>query len=154
MNDLSAIPTEDLLAEFARRTAGDLAHFVAGRAKRSEPMPRTVESGKVVVAVVAEKFAVSEADIMGERRTARLARARQVAMAGLWQAGFSVGEVGYFFGRTHGTVTLAIRRTGAHRPTDESPHGPRRTAPHVRSGDSPPPATDTRISPTPVLKRP
>lgn len=150
MNDLSKIPTEYLLAEFSRRTACDFAPFVAGRAKRSEPMPRTVESGKVVVAAVAEKFGFSEEDIMGQCRTARLARARQVAMAGLWQAGFSLCEVGYFFGRAHGTILQAIRRTGALRLTADPGHGQGRTAPQVRAGDTAPPATDTGKTTTPA----
>lgn len=150
MNDLSAIPAEDLAGEIARRLAEESQAFVAGRAKRCEPLPRTAQCGKSVVAVVARKYGYPVESIMGRRRTARLARARQVAMAALWQAGFSLCEVGFFFGRTHRTISHAIERTGARRPTDESAHAPRRTAPQVRIGDCPSSATDTRISRTPA----
>ncbi len=150
MNDLSSIPLADLAGEISRRLAAESQPFVSGRSKRCDPLPRTVECGKTVVAAVAGKYGYSEDEIMGRRRTARLARARQVAMAALWQAGFSLCEVGYFFGRCHGTVVQAIRRTGATRSTSAATHTPRRTAPRVRSHDPRPPATISRKTATPA----
>lgn len=69
--------------------------------------------GKKITATVAAEFGVSERLIMSRLRTPRVARARQVAMGGMWGAGFSYSEIGRFFGRDHTTVMHAVKLVGA-----------------------------------------
>lgn len=85
----------------------------------------TAENTKsAVVTAVAKKFSLTEDDIMGRRRTERIALARMICMAAVWQAGFSYCVVGRVFKRHHGTVMHAVKKTNAKRECDESEETP------------------------------
>lgn len=110
--DLESIPTTALCKELARRLGEQKAPYVLGQTARKAALG---VAGEAIVAEVSSAFGYTPEQLMGRRRFARLARARQVAMSALWQAGFSTMEVGYHFGRDHGTVIHAIRKTRATR---------------------------------------
>jgi len=65
---------------------------------------------KLIIAGVSDATGVCEASIMGRRRTARIAHARQLAMSLMREAtGLSLMEIGGIFQRDHGTVMHAIK---------------------------------------------
>lgn len=111
MTDLTDMPTAQLIAELKRRESAleaELSSLIDWRS----PAPITcdcAEIGQRIVTEVASKFAVRDHDIMGRRRTPKIARARQTAMVALHQAGYSLCEVGRFFDRDHGTVIHALK---------------------------------------------
>lgn len=113
MSQLSEIPTADLLREIAGRISRASAPYVLDPTERGELIQAW---GAQIVREVASSFGVSVSHIMGRVRSERIAKARQVAMAGLWQLGFSSPEVGKFFSRDHATILHAIKRTRAARP--------------------------------------
>ena len=124
MTDLSTIPLPALCAEVSRREKALEADLAAIKSWR-EPSPVSTACaacGHDTVATVAGKFGVAVADIMGRKRTPKVSRARQVAMAGMHHAGFSLCEIGRFFERDHGTVMHAIKTVKAkHSPPDGQP---------------------------------
>jgi len=112
MNDLTTIPTSELLAELDRRRAVIESELHAMQAWRA-PTTNSVEclvAGKRIVDQVASAFGVAPAEILGRRRTPRVAKARMVAMAGLCHEGFPNDEVAQYFDRDTTTIAHALRR--------------------------------------------
>ena len=108
--NLTGATTEELIAELTTRLRTHCETLRCGTVTYRKSGPA---AGEQIVAVVAREFGVSEGMIMGRLRSKRVARARQVAMSGMWMAGYSYPDVGRFFGRDHGTVMHAVKRTGA-----------------------------------------
>jgi len=112
MSDLTTVPIADLLAELDRRKAtieSELHAMQAWRAPSTNSMDCLI-AGEQVVKKVAEAFGVAPSEILGRRRTPRVAKARMVAMAGLCQAGIPKDEVCKYFDRDLTTVSYALRR--------------------------------------------
>jgi chromosomal replication initiator protein len=64
----------------------------------------------LIFAAVCESTGVSGESLLGRRRTARVAYARQIAMTLVREAtGLSLIEIGGLFDRDHGTVIHAIK---------------------------------------------
>jgi hypothetical protein len=108
--NLSEATTEEIIAELTARLRTHCETLRCGTVTYRKSGPA---AGAEITAVVAREFGVSEGMIMGRLRSKRVARARQVAMSGMWLAGYSYPDVGRFFGRDHGTVMHAVKRTGA-----------------------------------------
>lgn len=108
--NLSEATTEELITELTSRLRTDCETLRCGTVTYRKSAPA---AGEQIVEVVAREFGVSEGMIMGRMRSKRVSRARQVAMSGMWMAGYSYPDVGRFFGRDHGTVMHAVKRTGA-----------------------------------------
>lgn len=72
------------------------------------PVPRNkTEAAKILVSEVAQLHGVSEADILGRRRTQTIARARRDAIQCVKSLGFSYAEAGDWFGRDPDTIRSA-----------------------------------------------
>ena len=76
---------------------------------------RTIDA---VLAAVSEEFEVLAAEIMGRRRTARIADARMVVYWLAWFAGESYSAIGRRLGRDHSTVIAGVRRINTRMRTD------------------------------------
>lgn len=63
-------------------------------------------------------FGVSEADLIGRRRSRRLTPARQAAAYALRRAGLSLVEVGELLRRDHTTIIYSVRQAEARATTD------------------------------------
>lgn len=69
---------------------------------------------QAIIAAVGDAESVHVNEIMGERRTARIAAARQLAMAIIRRdTNLSLVEVGEIFNRDHGTVIHALKAVAA-----------------------------------------
>lgn len=119
--DLKDATTRELLAELAGRIGGVNA---ADRVWHRASCLAISKAGPEVVKLVAERTFVEPEDIMGRSRVADIATARQLAMVMLWRRGFSLVQVGNFFGRHHGTILHAIRRLRATRIATSHPQSP------------------------------
>ena len=74
----------------------------------SQPEPIKIET---IISEVANTYNVSESDILSNRRTASLARARQVAMyIARETTGLSFKQIGENFGKDHSTVLYNVRQ--------------------------------------------
>lgn len=116
MKTLETCTITELAGELARRIAA------GGKMRLGTVCYSAIAEccGREIVMQVAREFGIGVMDVMGRDRRAKVARARQVAMAGMWMAGFTYPEVGRFFERDHVTVMHAVKRTGAIRKTQET----------------------------------
>lgn len=155
MNDLSEIPTEDLLEE------------IALRCRPSDRYVPPAWARPVLSACAAEAGITIERLVMNTSRALRPVIWRSVAMALLAdQTEATLSEIAGIWGTDHSTVQKAVKRVKAQCPHPNAirtflreslsrlrahpGHAPRSTAPQVRTGDPRPTATGTRKIPTPA----
>jgi len=111
MTELSEFSLSALIAELHRRERAleeELSVLIQLRSP-SMVARECSDRGRLIVSEIAAAFGIHDGDIMGRRRTPKIARARQTAMVALYQAGFTLSEVGKFFDRDHGTVIHALK---------------------------------------------
>ena len=72
--------------------------------------PSLAAKVSAIISAVGDAESVHVNEIMGERRTARIAAARQLAMAIIRRdTKLSLTEIGELFNRDHGTVIWAVK---------------------------------------------
>ena len=82
--------------------------FIKDVINDTQPEPIKIET---IISEVANTYNVSETDILSNRRTASLARARQVAMyIARETTGLSFKQIGENFGKDHSTVLYNVRQ--------------------------------------------
>ena len=103
--DQSTIP--ELIAELSKRLSERGAWAEVDNLRQRTTAERV---GRLTVASVAQETGIPAELIMGRGRSARVYKARAVAMTAMYQAGYSSPEIGKFFGRDHGAVLHAVKR--------------------------------------------
>ncbi|MBQ6713945.1 MAG: chromosomal replication initiator protein DnaA [Clostridia bacterium] len=89
-------------------TIAVVQNFIKDVINDSQPEPIKIET---IISEVANTYNVSENDILSNRRTASLARARQVAMyIARETTGLSFKQIGENFGKDHSTVLYNVRQ--------------------------------------------
>ena len=89
-------------------TIAIVQNFIKDVINDSQPEPIKIET---IISEVANTYNVSENDILSNRRTASLARARQVAMyIARETTGLSFKQIGENFGKDHSTVLYNVRQ--------------------------------------------
>ncbi|MBQ8203929.1 MAG: chromosomal replication initiator protein DnaA [Clostridia bacterium] len=88
-------------------TIAVVQNFIKDVINDTQPEPIRIET---IIAEVANTYNVSETDILSKKRTASLARARQVAMyIARETTGLSFKQIGESFGKDHSTVLYNVR---------------------------------------------
>ena len=89
-------------------TIAVVQNFIKDVINDFQPEPIKIET---IISEVANTYNVSENDILSNRRTASLARARQVAMyIARETTGLSFKQIGENFGKDHSTVLYNVRQ--------------------------------------------
>lgn len=89
-------------------TIAVVQNFIKDVINDTQPEPIKIET---IISEVANTYNVSENDILSNRRTASLARARQVAMyIARETTGLSFKQIGESFGKDHSTVLYNVRQ--------------------------------------------
>ena len=89
-------------------TIAVVQNFIKDVINDTQPEPIKIET---IISEVANTYNVSETDILSNRRTASLARARQVAMyIARETTGLSFKQIGENFGKDHSTVLYNVRQ--------------------------------------------
>ncbi len=89
-------------------TIAVVQNFIKDVINDTQPEPIKIET---IISEVANTYNVSESDILSNRRTAFLARARQVAMyIARETTGLSFKQIGENFGKDHSTVLYNVRQ--------------------------------------------
>ncbi len=59
---------------------------------------------------IANKYGMSELDILGRERTRHIAAARRELYVQLWRSGMSIADVGRTLGMNHATIIYGLRK--------------------------------------------